>query len=96
MVHLYERHETPDTVQVRFRYLPLFYVTLLIAVALSLISAGQWTNPCMSSMGVLLVALIIGLRKPMREVHKAMKTDGVVISGSKFSFTNPLTIVIKK
>lgn len=93
---LYERHETSDRIEVTCRWLPVFYIALLVAVVLSLASRGQWTNVCMSAVGILLIAWVIALWKPMRQIQKAMRDDGVVVSGSKFSFTNPIKIVIKK
>lgn len=93
---LYERHETPDRIEVTCRWLPVFYLALLVAVVLSLASRGQWTNICMSAVGILLIAWVIALWKPMREIHRAMRDDSVVVSGSKFSFTNPIKMVIKK
>ena len=93
---LYERHETPDQIQVKCKFLPLFYLALLVAIALSVASGGQWTNHCMGAVGILLIAWMVGVWKPMLEVHRAMRQDGVLVSGSKFSFVNPVKIVIKK
>ena len=96
MSFLYQRDETSEKVEVKYRFVPLFYLALFVAIALSLISRGQWTNNCMGSFGILLIAWVIGLCKPIREINKAMKQGGVLVSGSKFSFTNPIKIVIKK
>ena len=93
---LYERHETSDQIEVKFRLLPYFYLALLVAVVLSLASGGQWTNICMSLMALFLLVWVIALWKPMREVHKAMRERGVLVSGSKWSFANPIRFVIQK
>ena len=93
---LYDRHERSDAIELRYKYLPLLYIALLIAVCLSLISWGQWTNICMSAFGIVLIVWIVGMWRPTREANSAMKAQGIVISGSKFSFKNPLTVVIKK
>ena len=93
---LYERHETSDQIEVTCRFLPLLYLGFLVAIILSLASKGQWTNACMGAAGILLILWTIGVWKPMLEVHRAMKYDDVLVSGSKFSFANPIRIIIKK
>jgi len=40
--------------------------------------------------------MFIDIWKPSREIKKAMKKDHVLISGSKFSFSDSLTVIIKK
>ena len=96
MSFLYQRHETSEQIEVKCKGLPLFYIGLLIAVVLSIASRGQWTNICMSAVAVFLIFWIVGLWKPMREIQKAMNERGVLVFGSKFSFTNPIRMIIKK
>ena len=93
---LYDRHERSDAIDLKYKCLPLLNVALLIAVVLSLISRGQWTNICMGSYGILLILWIIGMWRPTREMHSAMREYGILVSGSKLSFRNPLKVVIKK
>ena len=93
---LYERHETPEHIEVKFKILPLFYWAILVAIAISLGSRGQWTNICMSLMAIVIVAWVVLLWKPMREIHTAMISHGVLVSGSKLSFANPIRFVINK
>ena len=92
----YERQETSDTIELKFRHLPWLYMAMLIAVVLSLVSRGQWTNTCMGGFAILVIVWMIGMWKPVWQVKRAMSQDGVVISGCKFSFRNPLRIVINK
>ena len=93
---LYERQETSDTIELKFRHLPWLYVALLTAVVLSLGSYGELTNEAMGGFAILLVIWVIGMWKPVRQVNRAMSQDSVVVSGCKFSFRNPLRIVMKK
>ena len=93
---LYQRHETSDQIEVTCKGLPVFYIGLLIAVVLSIASRGQWTNICMGAVAILIILGILGLWKPMREIQKAMNDHGVLVFGNKFSFTNPIRMIIKK
>lgn len=93
---LYERRVTSDTIELKIRHLPWLYVALLIAVVLSLVSLGRWTNASMGGFAVLLIVWMIGMWKPVRQVNRAMSQDSILVSGCKLSFRNPLRIVMKK
>lgn len=93
---LYDRRVTSDTIELKIRHLPWLYVALLIAVVLSLVSLGRWTNASMGGFAVLLIVWMIGMWKPIWQVNRAMSQDSIFVSGCKFSFRNPLRIVMKK
>jgi hypothetical protein len=93
---LYDRHERSDAIDLKYKHFPLLNVAIFIAAALSLISQGHWTNICMGSYGILLILWIVGMWRPTRELHSAMREHGILVSGSKLSFRNPLKVVANK
>jgi hypothetical protein len=43
-----------------------------------------------------IIILSIFVQRPTKEIQEAMKKSSVQVSGSKYSFSNPLTVRIKK
>lgn len=92
----YERKEQKNKVVITYKYSALFYLVLLAAVIVSGIvpSSFQWY---MVVLVLLLGTIYIALKiKPNREIREAAKRGKLKVSGSKFSFKNPLTFEITK
>lgn len=100
MTLFYERKETPDEVIIRYKYLPLIYIVLIggliFSILLDEITSTSWGFLVWAFIFILLLIFIIDIHKPSKEIREAMKKSYVKISGSKFSFFNPYTVVIKK
>jgi hypothetical protein len=98
MALFHERKETPNEIVLRYKYYPLFYVGMIIFVFLYVISIMFRININYVTTLLILfsVVFIADFWKPNREIRKAMKEGGVQVSGSKYSFSNPFTVVIKK
>ena len=96
----YEREETPDRVVIRFKYKALFYIVIVIAFLLSIfadkIFGRQLGFYVWGIVFILFLIFIVDLQKPSREINKAMKKHYVKFSGSRFSFSNPQTVIIEK
>jgi hypothetical protein len=100
----YDRIEKPDRVVIRYSRILYYYVLILglfaaiviLPAAFSSISylfiEGSIWLACL----LLLLAYFIDVRKPSAEVRKAMKEGKVLVSGSKFSLSNPTTVEILK
>lgn len=93
MMTLYDRRETADSIEFEFHLLPLANLVFFLAIAASLAPGGKST---MRVCSVLLILWMIGLLPAWIELEKAMRSSSVVVSGSKFSFTNPVKVVIAK
>jgi len=95
---LYERSETADEVVIRYKYWPIFYITLLLLIPLTLLLSVFGIDA--TFVGILCIIILILFfvdhMKPNREIRKAIKESNAQISGSKLSFANPFTAVIKK
>ena len=95
---LYERKETADEVIIRYKYWPIFYIALLLLIPVSLllnvfgIDATLLGIICI----IILVLFFVDHMKPNREIRKAMREGNAQVSGSKVSFSNSLTAIIKK
>ena len=96
----HERKETPDKIIIRYKYWPLFYIILvgclILSITLDEIVGGLWGYSVWGLVFIFLLIFIIDHWKPWKETRKAMREGSVKISGSKFSFSNPFVVVIKK
>ena len=96
----YERKEMPDEIIIRYKYWPLFYIILvgglILSIILDEIVGGLWGSMVWGLIFILLLIFIIDHWKPWKETKKAMRVGSVKVSGSKLSFSNPFTAVIKK
>lgn len=95
---LYERKETTDEIVIRYKYWPIFYITLLLLIPFSLLLDILGFDPTVIGMLgiIILILFFVDHMKPNREIRKAIKGGNAQISGSKVSFDNPYTAVIKK
>lgn len=93
---LYDRKETEDTVEITFKYMPLLYYVLFVAIIIAFFTMGAWSNVVFFLTFLVFAAYIVMTWKPMEEVRAAMKTKGVKAFGSKLSFNNPPRFVIDK
>ncbi|MGB2761941.1 MAG: hypothetical protein WBC21_00125 [Minisyncoccales bacterium] len=100
MALFYKREETSDEIIIRYKYYSLFYIILIVGLILSIsvdeITGASWGYLIWALIFIFLLAFLVDIRKPNKEIRRAMKEGSVQISGSRFSFSNPFTAVIKK
>jgi len=95
MPFLYDRKESHEDIVIVFKYQPVFYIVLLAAILIPSIDP-KWDAYLTLAIILFGVAWIVGKLKANREIKRAMRNGKVEVSGSKFSFSNPLTFRIKK
>ncbi len=94
-----ERVETQDKIVITFKKYALFVWGVLAFICLFLLSsmffreAGMVLNVLFWTF---LFVWIVPYLKTYREIHAAMRKKGVKMSGSKYSFSNPLIVEITK
>jgi len=92
----YKRDETENEITICFKKRCLFYIALLMGLVLAFFFS-QVGNIIWWALLILIVIYIIDMWKPGREISKAVEKGYInKISGSKYSFSKPLTIVINK
>jgi hypothetical protein len=96
MITLYDRRETADRIVFEFHFLPLASLLFLLSVLASLAPGCAATRRVLRRCGVLLMLWIVGLLPASIELERAMRNGTVMVSGSKFSLTKPLKVVISK
>jgi hypothetical protein len=96
MITLYDRRETASQIVFEFHFLPAANLLFFLAVLASLAPGCAATRRVIRRCGFLLVLWIVGLLPAWIELERAMKRGSVAVSGSKFSFTNPLKVIISK
>lgn len=101
----YHREDKGNEVVITYTYRALFYWLLLIAfVSVFILQniVNNWWVEFILTFGIIglivvfFIVYFIDLRKPDREIKQAMSKGEVTISGNKFSFSNPIKIVIQK
>jgi len=96
----YKRKETSDEIIIVYKYYPLFWIFLIVipisSVILDVVIGGKAGDILIDLIWVIVIIFLIDIWKPSQEVRKAMRKGNVQMSGSKFSFSNPLTVRIKK
>ena len=93
---LHERKETESTVEITLKYMPVLHYLLVAAIVISILTMGSWTN-FMFFITLVAFVVYIGMNwKPMCEMTQAMKTKGIKVYGSRWSFSNPIRAVIEK
>jgi hypothetical protein len=96
MINLYDKRETADHIEFEFHFLPVANLLLFLAVLVSLAPRCAITHRVLRRCGILLILWLVGLLPAWIELERAMREGTVTVSGSKFSFTNPLKVVIPK
>lgn len=98
MAIFYEKKETENEILYIYKYSASFYYALLFAFLTAIPDGFARISYFVISPIVLLFCLIwiVDHWKPNRELRAAMKKGKVEITGSKFSFKNPLTCIVKK
>ncbi len=96
MAYLYDRFENSEEIEYRFHFLPVLYIAMGMAALLSIASRGERTNEFLGGFGFLMLAWIAAIWKPMSEIQRAMTHDRVEVTGSKFSFSNPMRVILRK
>ena len=88
----YRRIETGNEITIIYKYNVHFWVAFVVLILL-----GGFVNLLFYFVAaVAVIVYMIDLMKPSGEIKKAMKKGAVQMSGSKYSFSNPTKIVIKK
>lgn len=98
MPFFYHRKESHEDIVIIFKYWPVFYIILLLAIiGVPLLKLDpKWDLLVVTVLFLFLIVWLLGHRKANKEVRKAMKNGIVEVSGSKFSFKNPMKFRIKK
>jgi uncharacterized membrane protein YoaK (UPF0700 family) len=96
MITLYDKQETADQTLFEFHFLPLANLLFFLAVLVALAPGCKATNRVLRRCVFLLILWIVGVLPAAFEIDEAMRKGPVIVSGSKFSLTNPLKIVIPK
>lgn len=101
MPQLYNRSETQNEITIVYKYHPVFYILLLACFVIAYAGSYAGMSETVAMIIVLCVLSLIifyhvAIKSVNSEVKKAMRSGNVELSGSKFSFSNPLTVRIKK
>jgi len=101
MPKLYDRSETHNEITIVYKYHPVFYILLLACFVIAYAGSYVGMSETVAMVIVLCVLFVlifyhVAIRSVNSEVKKAMRAGSVELSGSKFSFSNPLTFRIKK
>ncbi|MBT1451738.1 hypothetical protein KJ365_12675 [Glaciecola sp. XM2] len=99
---LYERTETDD--KITLVYPPYSMVALLIILLLLMAVTfveqfsdyAHFSGPLTFAAAIVVFVRIVFMHKVNSEVQSAIRENKVTITGTKLSFTNPLTFVIDK
>lgn len=93
----FERKEDEKEITIVLKYQALFYILLVCGIILPYTKIDNFAQISISGLIVIfLIVYILSKISINREITKAMKAGSVEVSGSKFSFSNPLTYKIKK
>jgi len=76
--------------------MPVASLLFFFMIIASLAPRGRCSSKIVRLSGILLILWVIGLLPAWLELEEAMKAGAVIVSGSKFSFANPLRVVIAK
>ncbi len=76
--------------------MPVANLLFFLMVTASLMPRGKCTSKILRLCGILLILWVVGLLPAWLELERAMEEGAVIVSGSKFSFNNPLRVVISK
>ena len=95
---LYDRTETQDEIVIVYKYQPLWYIIYLgFLASIPFTRPDQDISVLMGTLFLILAFIQVGGKaKPNKEIKQAMQSGKIQVSGSKFSFRNPLTFTIKK
>jgi len=96
MSWLYDRLETEEETIIRYKRAPILYfgnLVIFVGMFALAIDGKYFLAFILCGCGF---ALSMSWRKPNIEVKSAMREGNVQIKGSKWSFSNPLTITIQK
>jgi uncharacterized membrane protein YoaK (UPF0700 family) len=96
MMSLYNRRETAGQIVFEFHFLPVANLLFLLAILAALAPGCAATRRALRRCGILLMLWVAGLLPAWMEIERAMSRGSVMVSGSKFSFTIPLKVVISK
>lgn len=101
MSFFYERVETEDKIVITYKNMIIYYMVYvgLVTLAIILMPLSRIVPLlCLAAPFVIvaLLALWLHMRGVNSEIKKAMKKKKVIVSGSKFSNSNPMRFEIPK
>lgn len=93
-----EVDENEDRKIIRFTRYPLFLWCLVIGLAVGFVGESWTPFAWLVSAPFLVVAAVMAVQswRYTREIKRAMRDGSVKVSGSKWSFSNPMTFEISK
>ena len=94
----YERTETEDKINIVYKYQPIYYALLILFLIFIILERVYGPIFMCIAMIPLMVVLIrwAELRGVKSEIKKVWGREGVKVSGSKWSFSNPPKIEIPR
>jgi hypothetical protein len=96
MITLYDKHETADQTVYEFHFLALPNLLFALGVLAAVAPGCSVTRRVVRRCGLLLFLWIVAVLPAAIEIERAMRTGSVIVSGSKFSLTNALRVVVSK
>lgn len=96
MAIFYRKKETQVGPIIRYKYRPLIFIPIFFSLAypLFLIIGYLWATTLVFSEVMLVLLYIIDSRRPNRGIIKTMKEGSVQLSTRRFSFFNPIAVII--
>ena len=95
----YTRKETGKEIMIVFNNYPILMISYISPLILAWI---VYLSDLNSTIGIIVftfiyyIIMMLFFRNKLKEIKKAMKKGNVKVSGSKWSFKNPLKYIIKK
>jgi hypothetical protein len=96
MALIYERTETDEKVVIRYKHLPGVMIVRFLGFFCMIYFLMNRETLVGTGFFVAIMSLHLLWIAPQREVKKAKLRGGVMVSGSMWSFSNPLTITIPR
>jgi hypothetical protein len=91
---LYKKTESKSEITIIYKTFPIYYLMIILIVLSSMIPQLYFL---FVPLLITLIFLYLGNSRVInREIKQAIKNGKVTVSGSRFSFKNPLTYKIKK
>lgn len=96
-----DRKETPTSVIYVYKSTAAFYMLFFVSLVLIFVERyhpilGILSNIATALFVIFSIGFFITTRTASKEIRSIMKKEKVKMSGSKFSFSNPMTIEIEK
>lgn len=93
----HEMRESEGETVIVYTYFPLFYIAFAAALAGVFLLHPSYAPHITAAFALFIALFIVDFWRPLRETRQAVKSGRCKeLSGSKFSFKNPLRVVIDK